>query len=572
MTQRSYSAACPNCGAPVEFKSAASRLAVCGFCRSSLSRDGETLARIGQMAELFDDHSPLQLGVQGRVPDNISFNRIIAHAARAAANADGAAGIVKGSAEHLAPLTGGFSLVGRLQYRYADGVWNEWHLLFDAGQRAWLSEDNGSYALSCDIGERVGLPNPEKLQAGQTFRLDGRPYQIASVTQAQLIAAAGELPYAAPLNQPFWLVEARSADGTIATLDYSATPVTANPASATAALRARIYLGIAAPLAALTLSGLKEPGGKTLKASGLSCPNCGTAVEVKLPNSKSVTCGSCASVVDLTQTADGKPAFTQQSQRYQSPIPLGTVGKVDGIDWQAVGFARRSGVDNEGERFSWGEVLLYNRIEGFAFVVVASDAVSLVRPVQDVPSGPAWTSVRYRDRQYSGEPNYQSVVDYVEGEFYWQVRIGQPMRNVDYRSGDLVLSREESLSKDAREVVWSHGKTYPPAELAKAFGLPDISQLPFGGGSGRINPDQLTDGSLAGSSPGAAGSLAGGGLGTAASAANAAPTSGSVAIWIIIFLVIVMIVIFISMADRGGGYGGGGYSGSGRGYSGGSHK
>ena len=64
--QRAYRAACPNCGAPVEFASAASASAVCSFCRSTLVRDGEALKRIGTSAELFDDHSPLQLGVQGR--------------------------------------------------------------------------------------------------------------------------------------------------------------------------------------------------------------------------------------------------------------------------------------------------------------------------------------------------------------------------------------------------------------------------------------------------------------------------------------------------------------------------
>ncbi|TAK77063.1 MAG: DUF4178 domain-containing protein, partial [Aquabacterium sp.] len=86
---RAWRALCPNCGAPVEFQSAASPMAVCGFCRSTLVREGEALRRIGQSAELFDDHTPLQLG---------------------------AAGSWQGA---------GFVLVGRLQLRYAQGTWNE---------------------------------------------------------------------------------------------------------------------------------------------------------------------------------------------------------------------------------------------------------------------------------------------------------------------------------------------------------------------------------------------------------------------------------------------------------------
>ena len=46
-SQRAYRAACPNCGAAVDFASAASSTAVCGFCRSTLLRDGDTL-RAGQ--------------------------------------------------------------------------------------------------------------------------------------------------------------------------------------------------------------------------------------------------------------------------------------------------------------------------------------------------------------------------------------------------------------------------------------------------------------------------------------------------------------------------------------------
>ncbi len=527
--QRSYRALCPSCGASVEFKSAASQFAVCEFCRSTLRRSGEELQRIGQMAELFEDHSPLQIGVQGTIA--------------ADPTADSA-------------LAGGFSVVGRLQYRYPDGVWSEWHLLLVDGQRGWLSEDNGSYALMRELGDRSDLPAAESFQAGQSVRLEGRPYQIASVMQAELIAAAGELPFAPALNRPFWLVDARSADARIMSLDYS---LAESPSTA------RVYVGHPTTLGALALSGLRDDSSRTVSSKNLSCPNCGVALELKLDGSKSVTCNSCAALVDLTRSEDGKPAFTLQSARFASPIPLGSEGTVEGVLWQAVGFARRSGLDNEGERFSWSEVLLYNRIEGFAFVVLASDGASVVRAVQDVPSGPAWTSLRYRNRQYKGEPNYQSVVDYVEGEFYWQVRIGQKMRNVDYRSDDLILSREESSAKDAREVVWSHGKRYPVPVLAKAFGLADLSQLPYGGGGERAAAGQALDNNSAGGSL-VSGGLAAGALGTAG---NAAPTSGSLGTWIVIIVVILLLIWIISAID---GCSGGGSGGSGRGYSGGSHK
>ncbi len=75
-------------------------------------RQGEVLSRIGKMAELFDDHSPLQLQTSGTW---------------------------RGQS---------FTLVGRLQYKYAEGTWTEWVALLADGSNAYLSEDNGAYVFA----------------------------------------------------------------------------------------------------------------------------------------------------------------------------------------------------------------------------------------------------------------------------------------------------------------------------------------------------------------------------------------------------------------------------------------
>ena len=51
-------------------------MAVCTFCKSTLVREDDALRRIGQSAELFDDHSPLALGTRGRpAPSRVSGRR-----------------------------------------------------------------------------------------------------------------------------------------------------------------------------------------------------------------------------------------------------------------------------------------------------------------------------------------------------------------------------------------------------------------------------------------------------------------------------------------------------------------
>ena len=131
---------------------------MCSFCRSTLVRDGDALRRIGTSAELFDDHSPLQLG---------------------------AAGKHQGAA---------FTLVGRLQYGYAEGTWNEWHALFDSGKSGWLSEDNGAYVFAFDVPLQGAAPPADELIAGERRLVDNAAWSVASVTRARLIAAQGELP------------------------------------------------------------------------------------------------------------------------------------------------------------------------------------------------------------------------------------------------------------------------------------------------------------------------------------------------------------------------------------------
>ena len=183
--QRAYRAACPNCGAAVAFASAASASAVCSYCRSTLVRDGEALRRIGISAELFDDHTPLQLGASGK-------------------------------RQGLA-----FTLVGRLQYGYDGGTWNEWHALFDNGRSAWLSEDNGAYVIAFDAPRPADAPAIDALRAGQRVQADGRAWDVASVVRAHLVAAEGELPRPPRLQGDFTVVDLRNPQGEVATLDAS---------------------------------------------------------------------------------------------------------------------------------------------------------------------------------------------------------------------------------------------------------------------------------------------------------------------------------------------------------------
>jgi ribosomal protein S27E len=431
--QRVYRAACPNCGAPVEFASAASASAVCSFCRSTLVRDGEALRRIGVSAELFDDHSPLQLGASGQ--------------------RQGVA----------------FTLVGRLQYGYEGGTWNEWHALFDNGRSAWLSEDNGAYVLAFDQPLPPDAPGFDGLQAGMRVLADGRAWDVASVQSAHLIAAQGELPAPPRLEGEFTVVDLRNGAGEVATLDGS------DPA------RPAFSVGRSVLLAELAMQGLKDSSEKTLKGRAVECPSCGTSLEVKLSSTQSLTCTNCASVVDISQGLGAELKHYQQNNAgiggAEPLLPLGRSGTLalDGppLPWQVVGYLERCDIPAPGddeETSFWREYLLYNAGAGFAFLVDTNEGWSWVRPITGAPAVRG-KQATWQNDSYQEKWSYDAKVTWVQGEFYWRVQRDERARVTDYEGTGRAVAKRLSREKTRQEVTWSAGQTLKAETVADAFGL-----------------------------------------------------------------------------------------------------
>ncbi len=446
----------------MDFASAASAFAVCSYCRASVVREGQALRRIGQSAELFDDHSPLQLGTAGRF---------------------------QGSA---------FTLVGRLQYRSSEGTWNEWHALFDATgsesgavKPGWLSEDNGRYVMAFDAPLSGAAPAAETLRPGAALLLEGQRWTVASVTVAKLIAAQGELPHAPNLTRAFVVADLRNSADEVATLDYSD------------AARPSWSVGRGVELDALSLTGLAQASEKSVQSRSLECPSCGTALTVQLATTKSIVCHQCHAVVDISGGIGADLQHYAQVNGQEPQIPLGSSGTLSfggqPRSWQVVGYVERCEVadsgadshsdddeddgDGDGEQTFWREYLLYQRTQGFAFLVDAEDGWSWAVPITGVPerAGRTDESVKYRGATYRKLYDYTGKVTYVLGEFYWRLEREQLTYNTDYRGTGAFasrhLNRERTGVGDAQEIVWSAGQSIGSDAVVRAFKLaPDQAQ------------------------------------------------------------------------------------------------
>lgn len=394
-------------------------------------RDGEALSQIGQSAEIFEDYSPLQLGSTGRY------------------------------------MGRGFAVVGRVQRGSELGNWNEWHLLFDAGDQAprvaWLSEDNGQFVVSLEVP--LAETPPEAPGVGLPITVAGQRWQVAAIVEAALRAAEGELPRPPKAGR---VVELRNAQGEVGSLEYrdGAPPIWS--------------VGRSVALADMALQGLRTTAeGESLaeakfKGRSIACPSCGAPLEPKLSQSKSMVCAQCSAVVDLPEGESKALGFTPQNPGLPPLIPLGKTGTlaIDGKPeaWTVVGYQERCDIpeDADDEQSFWREYLLYNRLAGFAFLVDTREGWSLVRTLTGAPAQ-ARGGVSWQGRNYTQRWVYGAQTTHVLGEFYWPVRLNDRVQVADYitSDGQYLLSREQQ----GPEVTWSGGSPVPADAVQKAFGL-----------------------------------------------------------------------------------------------------
>ena len=175
---------CPNCGAPVEFQWSKSVQTVCTYCRSILVRTEVDLTKVGTVADLPPDSSPIQLRTEGTYRS---------HA---------------------------FVVVGRIIYEYDQGIWNEWHISLNDGRSGWLSDAQAQYAVSFPSAHK-DLPASDTINVGSRFTWDGMVYTTTTITRARYRGVEGELPFQYRGKDSSVFVDLRTSSSGFATLDYS---------------------------------------------------------------------------------------------------------------------------------------------------------------------------------------------------------------------------------------------------------------------------------------------------------------------------------------------------------------
>jgi hypothetical protein len=232
-------APCPQCGAPLTFRSVGLPIIVCDYCRSTVMRNGDALSKTGSSAGVPEAASPLQLGVTGV--------------------ADGEA----------------FQLIGRVRWLWgatadngqiAQGCWTEWLMLFADSSFGWLAEAGGRlmvsrrHQISANNMIFRALSDGEAVRPGQGCQIDGRRFTVIDVRHAVSAGCDGEIPFAAPPGETLFSVDLGGSKGGFASLQRHDGQV-------------ECYLGRTVRLAELRPQGLRAvPGWEAPAWAGGSAP------------------------------------------------------------------------------------------------------------------------------------------------------------------------------------------------------------------------------------------------------------------------------------------------------------
>lgn len=178
---------CPNCGAPIVFRYAQAVQTTCPYCTSILVRTDVDIQKVGEVSAYPADPSPIMIGTEG-VYENKPF-----------------------------------VVLGRICYEYSEGGWNEWHIVFNTGESAWLSDAQLQYAIT-----KITTWPPAfaslSLDVGTVVDVSGTFYTVTTVTRANYRAVEGELPF------QFWdktqctFVDLRTPDARFMTVDFTENP------------------------------------------------------------------------------------------------------------------------------------------------------------------------------------------------------------------------------------------------------------------------------------------------------------------------------------------------------------
>jgi len=168
---------CPSCGADQEILDPSTISLVCEYCDSVIVWDEEGMKLSGKQSRLSEGFSRLYRG---------------------------ALGTIKGQR---------FQVLGRVRYSFGRGFWDEWYLMLDTGETAWVTEDNHELAFQARIEAGTQFGHYSNYNVGDDIEIDGETFRVQEVGHAVCLGIEGALPKSILPEEQYPYVDGTSLDG-----------------------------------------------------------------------------------------------------------------------------------------------------------------------------------------------------------------------------------------------------------------------------------------------------------------------------------------------------------------------
>ena len=395
-------------------------MAVCAYCKTTVLKDAESVKNIGKMSEVLEDYSPLQIG---------------------------SSGVFGGNA---------FTVIGRIQLRYTDGMWNEWYVMFDNGKPAWLGDASGQFMLTSEVPGGSHFPPFSTLVPGHPYSIGGQTYSASDVRTSECIGGQGELPFKVGQGYQVKAADLRSGRSFM-TLDYSDSE------------QPKIYVGHAVTLDEMQCQLLREDeqikqsaGKYHGKISTLSCPSCGSNAAFLPGLTSTIVCPSCHAQLDVSASTAQVLAVASSVAQIQTTLQLGAEATINGKSFQIIGLMRVA--DNESTQ--WTEYLMYSPKGGFLWLIETDEGWARAIVLDEWPIWSQEDGVLLNNILYQKLYRYPATVVFAIGAFNWRVRNGYRTEVVEFQSGQNKLAAEMT----ALEMTWSQSAPVSVDQIHAWFG------------------------------------------------------------------------------------------------------
>jgi hypothetical protein len=427
-------APCPNCGAPLVFKFAAAKAIVCKHCKFLVARTDRNLAAVGRVADLAELPSPLALH---------------------------ATGMWNGQR---------FEVEGRVQLDRAGAPgapWQEFFIGFPAtGRWSWVAHAQGNWYATTEVTPTPPVPPLSSLQPGMPVVLANQQLVVQEVGRRRVVSAEGELPGVSVPGAVTAYADLSGPGHVFGTIDYGDGR----------AVPTKLFLGQRFDPATFKLDSGQPLEMPKAAAASCECPNCGGSLPLVAPGTtERIACRYCGTMSDV-KPGGALEALGPTPRPPMNPyVPLGAEGMLRGKRVICIGFVIR-GTNVEGVRYNWREYLLYaGPSEGYVWLMEEDNKWQLVAPLASGDVRIDGASALYAGAHYRFKQRVHASVDYVIGEFYWKVAVGESVTATEYQGGNGIVSVEQ----DHNEMNVSFCHPISGAEIAQAFGIQAPPPRPY---------------------------------------------------------------------------------------------